>query len=31
MYPSQLEHGNVVWGKNWDMTLPIEDLYNFPL
>lgn len=26
-----IEHGNVVWGKNWDMIFPIEDLYNFPL
>ena len=25
-----IEHGNVVWGKNWDMIFPIEDLYNFP-
>ena len=26
-----IEHGNVVWGKNWDMIFPIEDLYNFSL
>ena len=25
-----IEHSNVVWGKNWDMIFPIEDLYNFP-
>ena len=21
-----IEHGNVVWGKNWDMIFSIEDL-----
>ena len=26
-----IEHGSVVWGKNWDMIFSIEDLYNFPL
>ena len=26
-----IEHGNVVWGKNWDMIFPIKDLYNFAL
>jgi hypothetical protein len=26
-----IEHGNVVWGKNWDMIFSIDDLYNFPL
>ena len=26
-----IEHGNVVWGKNWNMIFSIEDLYNFPL
>lgn len=23
-----IEHGNVVWGKNWDMMFPIEQLYK---
>ena len=23
-----IENGNVVWGKDWDMMFPIEDLYN---
>ena len=23
-----IEQGNVVWGKNWDMIFPIEDLYS---
>ena len=23
-----IEHGNVVWGKNWDMIFPIEQLYR---
>jgi hypothetical protein len=23
-----LEHGNIVWGKNWDMIFPIEHLYK---
>ncbi len=22
-----IEHGNVVWGKNWDMIFPLEHLY----
>ena len=22
-----LENGNVVWGEDWDMVFPIEDLY----
>lgn len=22
-----IENGNVVWGKNWDMIFPIEQLY----
>lgn len=21
-----IDHGNVVWGKNWDLMFPIEDL-----
>ena len=28
MYTSLLEHGNVVWGKNWDMIFPIKQLYR---
>ena len=23
-----IEHGNVVWGKNWDMVFPVEQLYR---
>ena len=23
-----IESGNVVWGKNWDLIFPIEQLYN---
>lgn len=23
-----LENGNVVWGEDWDMIFPIEDLYD---
>ena len=23
-----IEGGNVVWGKNWDLIFPIEDLYK---
>ena len=22
-----IENGNVVWGKNWDLIFPIEDLH----
>lgn len=22
-----IDHGNIVWGKNWDMIFPIEDLH----
>jgi hypothetical protein len=22
-----LENGNIVWGKNWDLVFPIEELY----
>ena len=25
---SAIENGNVVWGKNWDLMFPIEQLYN---
>ncbi len=24
----KLEEGNIVWGKNWDLIFPIEQLYN---
>ena len=24
----RLEHGNVVWGKNWDLVFPLEQLYS---
>ncbi len=24
----KIEHGNVVWGKNWDLMFPIEQLHN---
>jgi len=23
-----MENGNVVWGKNWDLIFPIEQLYK---
>jgi len=23
-----IDHGNIVWGKNWDLIFPIEKLYN---
>ncbi len=23
-----LDHGNVVWGKNWDLMFPIEELHK---
>ena len=23
-----IENGNIVWGKNWDMIFPIEQLYE---
>jgi len=23
----KLESGNIVWGKNWDLIFPIENLY----
>lgn len=22
-----IENGNIVWGKNWDLIFPIEELY----
>lgn len=24
----KLEMGNVVWGKNWDLIFPVEDLHE---
>ncbi len=24
----QIENGNVVWGKDWDMIFPVYDLYK---
>lgn len=24
----RIEHGNVVWGKNWDLVFPLEQLYS---
>ena len=23
-----IENGNIVWGKNWDLMFPIEQLYS---
>ena len=23
-----IENGNIVWGKNWDMVFPLEQLYS---
>lgn len=23
-----IDHGNVVWGKNWDLMFPVENLYK---
>ncbi len=23
-----IENGNIVWGKNWDLVFPIEQLYS---
>ena len=23
-----IEHGNVVWGKNWDLMFPVEQLHR---
>ena len=27
---SQIEHGNIVWGKNWDMIFPSTNLHLIP-
>ena len=24
----KVEHGNVVWGRNWDLIFPIHELYR---
>lgn len=24
----KIEMGNIVWGKNWDLIFPVEDLYE---
>jgi len=24
----KIEYGNIVWGKNWDLIFPINELYN---
>lgn len=24
----RIDSGNIVWGKNWDLVFPIEQLYN---
>jgi hypothetical protein len=24
----KLENGNIVWGKNWDLIFPLENLYS---
>lgn len=24
----KLEFGNIVWGKNWDLVFPVENLYK---
>lgn len=24
----EIENGNLVWGKDWDMVFPLEDLYS---
>ena len=24
----KIEHGNIVWGNNWDLIFPVEDLYE---
>jgi hypothetical protein len=24
----RLDHGNIVWGSDWDLIFPIEQLYN---
>ena len=24
----KIENGNIVWGKNWDLIFPLEQIYN---
>ena len=24
----KIEHGNIVWGKNWDLIFPVQELYR---
>lgn len=24
----KIENGNIVWGKNWDLIFPVEDLHR---
>jgi hypothetical protein len=24
----KIDNGNIVWGKNWDLIFPLEQLYN---
>ena len=24
----KIENGNIVWGKNWDLIFPVEELYK---
>ncbi len=24
----QIENGNIVWGKNWDLIFPVDDVFN---
>ena len=24
----KIEHGNVVWGRNWDLIFPVHELYQ---
>ena len=23
-----IENGNIVWGKNWDLIFPVQDVFN---
>jgi hypothetical protein len=23
-----IENGNIVWGKNWDLIFPVQDIFN---
>ncbi len=24
----RIENGNIVWGKNWDLIFPVQDVFN---